>query len=422
MLGTALSRTTPPVYRQLDRADAVSVCALYDEEYRPAGGGDPREHYPFPQLLEIDWVAGAACNPSLCWVVAEVAGRVVGSAAAVRNIGSPEDRVAEVFGIVVCRDARGLGIGAGLLGYLDAALGNHAAVVLCEVRTADERGWKVARRCGFEPIGFEPFAHTTPVGSESMLPTARVRPSARSRRESTGPANADVRALEALVGGSAPRRNRARPGPNDDGVDALAVSVARDDREGAQLADAWRDRPRHGAGVVNLRRLEGEGSGRVRLRYDNRYYVARVNGRATGSVRVVWDHTDRRARMLELFAETPGIEASLIEAAVTELLAEATDEPLIVAVDLRADAALLQSRLDALGFLPTAYYPALIADHPDRVDAVQFTRLDHRPIERSLELLGGLDWPEARRVVDSVVSFSRARASRLSRRPSESGR
>ena len=152
----------------------------------------------------------------------------------------------------------------------------------------------------------------------------------------------------------------------------------------------------------------------MRLRYDNRWYVARVDGRDTGSLRVVWDHTDRRARMLELFAEAPGIGASLIEAAVTELLAEATDGPLVVAVDLRADAAALQSRLDALGFLPTAYYPALIADGPDRVDAVQFTRLDRRPIERSLDLLGGLDWSEARRVVNAIVAFSRARASRLS--------
>ena len=151
----------------------------------------------------------------------------------------------------------------------------------------------------------------------------------------------------------------------------------------------------------------------MRLRYDNRYYVARVNGRDTGFLRVVWDHTDRRARMLELFAETHGIGASLIEGAVTELLAEATEGHLVVAIDLRADAGALQSRLDALGFLPTAYYPALIAEGPDRVDAVQFTRLDQRPIERSIELLAGLDWPEARRMVDAVVSVGRARASRL---------
>jgi len=92
---------------------------------------------------------------------------------------------------------------------------------------------------------------------------------------------------------------------------------------------------------------------------------------------------------------------------VADLLAEAADGPLVIAVDLQADALDLQSRLGAQGFLPTAYYPVLIADGPERIDAVQFTQLDRRPIERSLDLLSGLDWPEARRVVDCVVASGR---------------
>jgi RimJ/RimL family protein N-acetyltransferase len=411
----AHSRRRPLIYRPLARVDAARVCALYDEEYRPAGGGDPRDHYPFPQLLETNWVAAAAGDPSLCWVVAELAGRLIGSAAAVRNIGEPDDRVAEVFGIVVSRGARGMGVGAGLLSHLDVALGDNTAVVLCEARTGDERGWKVARRCGFQPIGFEPFAHTTPVGSESMLPTARVRPSAWSLRASGRRSNPDVRVLESLVSGTAPRSNGDPSGADDDQADVLAIAIRRDDSQGAQLINARLDRRWLGAGVVNLRRLEGEGSGPVGLRYDNRYQVARIEDRDAGFVRVAWDRTDRRARVLELFAESPLIAASLIEAAVAELLAEATDGTLTVAVDLRTDAVALQSRLEKMGFLPTAYYPALIADGPDRIDAVQFTRLDQRPIGQSLGFIVGLDWPEARRLVDSVAAFSHTRASRLNR-------
>ena len=392
-----------PVYRQPVPGDADDLSALYDEAYRPADGGDPRDHYPFPQLLEPDWVARGVLLPSICWIVAELGGAVVGSAAAVRNVGDHDDQVAEVFGIVVRRDAQGLGIGAQLLTHLDDALGDDVAVVLCESRTGDIRGWKIARRCGFEPIGFEPFAHTTPVGSESMLLTARVRPAARARRSAARPADTAARALADLVDGADPGSIDVPPTrrTSDDATPAN-VRVRRDDRQGERLLDAWRERPQRDAGVVNLRRFEGENLGRQR--YDGRCYVARMNDHDAGCVRIVWDHGDRRARVLDLRSETDLVAATLIEAAVASMRDEAGDLPLVVALDVRADAAVLQNRLGALGFLPTAYYPALLADGPTRVDAVQFTRIDGRPLARSLDLLDNLDWPSARRVVDQIVA------------------
>ena len=156
---------------------------------------------------------------------------------------------------------------------------------------------------------------------------------------------------------------------------------------------------------MNLRRLEGSNQGG--RRNDTRFYVADADGADAGFVRVVWDHIDRRARVLDLRSESIAIGARLIEAAVADLLAEAADGHLLIAVDLRADALALQSRLEAQGFLPTAYYPVLIAEGPERIDAVQFTRLDRRAIEQSLDLLSGLDWPGARRVVDCVVASGR---------------
>jgi len=396
-----------PVYRRLEPADATTVCSQYDEEYRPAGGGDPRDYYPYPQLLDPGWVSRAALEPALCWMVAELGGVVVGSAAAVRNIGTGDDRVAEVFGIVVRRAARGHRIGAGLLARLDAALGDDVAVVLCEARTGDERGWKVARSCGFMPVGFEPFAHTTPVGSEAMLLTTRVRASARSRGSAARPVSAAVRALAAIVRGREPPGHGVPSRLTDLDPPARTVAVRRDDVAGNRLLNAWRDRPRHAAGVVNLRRLEGSNQGG--RRNDTRFYVADADDDDddAGFVRVVWDHIDRRARVLDLRSESITIGARLIEAAVADLLAEAADGHLLIAVDLRADALALQSRLEAQGFLPTAYYPVLIAEGPERIDAVQFTRLDRRAIEQSLDLLSGLDWPGARRVVDCVVASGR---------------
>ena len=133
-----------PVYRRLEPADATTVCSQYDEEYRPAGGGDPRDHYPYPQLLDPGWVSRAALEPACVGWWPSSAGWWSARRLLCATSGLGDDRVAEVFGIVVRRAARGHRIGAGLLARLDAALGDDVAVVLCEARTGDERGWKVA--------------------------------------------------------------------------------------------------------------------------------------------------------------------------------------------------------------------------------------------------------------------------------------
>jgi hypothetical protein len=44
-------------------------------------------------------------------------------------------------------------------------------------------------------------------------------------------------------------------------------------------------------------------------------------------------------------------------------------------VDVRADFALLHSSLQALGFVPTVYYPALVLIESGRIDVLQFTRI-----------------------------------------------
>src|ERR1700736_5291258 len=79
----------PIVYRPAAPSDAPHICALYEEEYRPPGAADARGHYPFPQLLDPNWVAWAVTRKSLTWIVAVADGALVGSAGAVRNIGSP---------------------------------------------------------------------------------------------------------------------------------------------------------------------------------------------------------------------------------------------------------------------------------------------------------------------------------------------
>ncbi len=402
-----------PTFRLARPGDAPQISALYNEEYRPKGGGDARDNYPFPQFLEPDWVATAVRRDEICWIVAELEGRVVGSAGAMRNIGSAADRVAEVFGIVVDHLVRGRQIGNGLLDYLYQTLGDQVAVTLCEARTGDARGWKVARHAGFDPIGFEPFAHATPVGSESMLMTARVRHVGNRGNVAILATIATSNLAEAVARSSArgaaplPRPEPRLPLPPwPTLLEAGSLQVERDDDRGAAFLARWHRRLRHRSGVVDLMRIEGIDSF-SRPRYDRRHYILRVGDSVLACGRIVWDLRDSRVRILNLQAQVEGARDPLLQGIVASLTHQLGNIPLIIVIDIRADTPELQVRLEAMGFTPTAFYPGLIAGETGRIDGIQYTLLDHRPVAQSLCCLDQLDWGAARQVVSRVARLAR---------------
>jgi L-amino acid N-acyltransferase YncA len=147
------------VIRTARAADAPAISALYRDAYSPRGGGEAREFYPFPQFLDPDWVAAAVVREEIRWLVAETDGAVAGTVGAVLNIGTASDRVAESFGLVISERARGRGTGIRLFDSLCRSLEGEAQFIIGETRTAHPGGWKIVRRCGFVPLGFEPFAH-----------------------------------------------------------------------------------------------------------------------------------------------------------------------------------------------------------------------------------------------------------------------
>ena len=107
------------------------------------------------------------------WLVGEAPdGTLVGSAAAMRNIGDASDQISEVFGVVVDAAHRHGGLGSALVGGLVDELAGSSKFILCEARTDDAGGWKVARNAGFVPVGWA-HAHSMPVGSSRWcLPAA----------------------------------------------------------------------------------------------------------------------------------------------------------------------------------------------------------------------------------------------------------
>ena len=412
------------IVRKAVPLDAPQISVLYDEAYKPPDGGKASDHYPFPQILDSGWVAQAISDGWVYWVIAECNGQIVGSAAAVRNIGSMNDRVVEVFGIVVRVEARRAGCAKQLLAALCDGLGDGPQFILCESRTALAAGWKVARGGGFSPLGFEPFAHCTPAGSEAMLLTGLIRRGALAARV-TDTLYTPVKTLaDAVLGNKvsavsyepdpgryplhgqtwselAPACQQLSMEPPAAGVEALSlVTVCRDDRVGKQLIEETGEKHRHRSGVIAFRRFEGDAP----QRYDRQYHVVRAGQHALAAALVVYDRIDQRARILNLRTKYEGLQGVLLAAVVAALVGQASSRRLVIVIDICADACKLQETLLALDFRPTIYYPSFIARGSARVDGIQYTGLINCEFGDSLDCLDRLDWPSATAVIKAVRS------------------
>lgn len=403
-----------PRIRQAHADDSPGIARLFERVYRPDDGSDVLQHYPFPQLFEPGAVAGLLADPGIAWVVADAKGEVVGSAAAVRNIGGPSNRVAEVFGVAVDPRIRRRGVGSSLLRLLVDGVIDQAEFILCEARTADPGGWKVAKKAGFRPVGFAPYAHLMPTGFESMVVTGYM-PMWPGRNR---PINADdlpepvLRVAASLLesdAGPLPQGRRSEASLYQ--ARAVDVAVLRDDPAGRKWFSGPAELYDHAMGVMGICPMEGP-SGR-RGRFDRPYFIGLLKGTQVGCVRVLYDRTDARARVVGLRALDEGMRSPLLAGVIQELNRLRGQGPLTVVCYVRADAGSAHRELQELGFFPTAYLPGIAVAATGRRAVVQYTRLFEWLLPESTRGVTASDWPAARQVIEAVVRFSAKGASSL---------
>jgi hypothetical protein len=361
--------------------------------------------------MSLDGVAAMIAGGQVVWLVGEApGGTLVGSAAAMRNIGDEPDQIAEVFGVVVDAAHRRGGLGSALVGGLVDELAGSSKFILCEARTDDPGGWKVARNAGFLPVGYEPYAHSMPVGFESMVLTGRWRrlshpygPSGKSplmeqahrlRETVMGlPLAADAPLL-------APDLTQAQAPPST----GTHVNVRRDDDACARWFDGPTDMFDRSAGVIGLKPLQGED--RHSCRFTHYCYVAFSASSELGAARVAYDRVDARARILGLRTGAPEVRATLLRHLVDDLLREAADHRLVIIVLVDSNCPQTQADLTNLGFFPTVYLPAFVAAPRGRSDGIQYTRLSGCSLGESVGAVTAKHWPEAERVIAQVIRFA----------------
>jgi ribosomal protein S18 acetylase RimI-like enzyme len=389
--------------------DALAISELYDRVYTPTKGGNARNYYPFPQLMTSKGVKAMICGSEIVWLVAAAGATIVGSAAAKRNIGDVHDRIAEVFGVAVDAAHRHGGLGSALVCGLVKALGDSWEFILCEARTDNPGGWKVARRAGFRPVGYEPYAHTTPVGFESMVLTG-CWPQWSSAHGSNGaapPMEQASRLREAVIGlpstADVPGTSRDVAQGQAAALANIDVNIRRDDNAGRRWFDGPAATFDRRAGVIGLNPLQGEDDRSPR--FTQRLYVAFSGFSEVGAARVIYDPVDTRARVLGVRTAAPGVRAALLHHLVDDLLQTAADR-LVIIVLVDSNCSEAQVDLTNLGFFPTVYLPAFVAAPDGRSDGVQYTRLYGCSLGESVNSVTAKHWPEAERVIAEVLRFS----------------
>ena len=417
-LGTTPRRGSevPAELRSARPGDGPLIARLYRDVYTPPRGGDAGDHYPFPQFMNGLWVDNHLAAGSVIWIVAETGGEIVGAVGVDANIGLAEDRIAEYFGLVVSADRRNQGIATRLLQAMFDRVAPSAAVMLAETRTAEPWGWRALRTLGFLPLGFEPYAHLTPAGFESMILLASTSRAALRARRTNGSCTPAVRRLASAVltqsDGEPLACLRPAHGPADGqalGRAELAVEVSdlqqttRCFNRGcapASAGDTPPDTHRLNDGVVELHHLCGVDSRDGRYTRRRLALAAMLGSSAEASF--VFDHRDRRARIERLLVGSPVLYPSVIAATLDAIERVSGGEPFTAVVDVRADAAPLQFCLERAAFFPTAYFPAAVAREGGRRDVVQYSYLCDLALANALSISEPIDWPAARAVIAAV--------------------
>jgi hypothetical protein len=241
-----------------------------------------------------------------------------------------------------------------------------------------------------------------PIGFESMILTARGPwdgphlPVPDERLIGAAGRLADTVVQHGRFGTRAEPDHNGHPG-------VRGVHVLRDDAGGLESMRAVSAEVDHGSGVVGFRPLEGVDHDRGRG--DTLHYVAREASRVVGCARVHWDRIDARARILEVRAPDRAVTIALLSGTVEALAALAADGHLVVLVTVCADLVPdVDDTLTVAGFVPTAYFPRLVATADGRDDAVQYARVVGRSLRDSIVGVTAMAWPRARAVVERIIA------------------
>ncbi|MDY7096388.1 MAG: GNAT family N-acetyltransferase, partial [Acidobacteriota bacterium] len=334
--------------REAGDEDAQAVCEIFRAVY----GGD----YTYPHFFDVHQMKKIIFGEDTLVLVAEdtAAGRILGTAAVILEVGAYSDLVGEFGRLVVHPDARGRGLGKLLMEERLRRVRDRLQVGLVEARVAHPFAQKISRRYGFAPVGFLASKHRFGDYRDSVALLVQYFGHAlRLRRnhprvipEVYPMAMAAFRNVSMEPDAIVVEREPSYPGGEDYEIQELT-----DEGYSSLLR------------IERGRRQDREVFGPLRLHYGffklqahrSSYIIARKGSHIAGALGYTYDEYEGNIRVFELII----LEEHSIPFLLENLERECADLPNVRAleIDVSAYAPRMQRTLVERGFVPVAYIP-----------------------------------------------------------------
>lgn len=352
--------------REARDADVEGIIKIYLATY----GTD----YAYPHYYEPYEIKKLIFSDETLMLVAEEegTGRIVGTATVILEVGAYTDLVGEFGRLAVHPDYRKRGIGTRLLEQRLLSVRDRLHVGVIEARVTHPFTQAIALKQGFAPVGFLPLKYVFGSTRESMGLMVQLFGRGKELRRNNPRVVPEVYRLA----GTALENCR------------MSVDVIVDEESGPYpFGHGFAVSELTTEGYSRLMRIERgrvrnrEVFGPMRLQYGyfklishhSKYLVAREGGHIVGAVGFTLERLDRVVRVFELIT----LRDEVIRFLLKELETRCSDEWDIsyMEIDVSAHAPRMQRTVLQLGFVPTAYVPALAFQDVERLDLIKFSKL-----------------------------------------------
>lgn len=359
------------IIRLVAETDVPKIATLYQEVYG--------ENYPFREFYDTEWIKRGIYDKNIHWyIAADFAGRLLGSAAVMINVGDADDLVSEIGRLVVHPDARGCNLGSRLVREVVAVADQFSDFCFGECRTTHVGSQVILTREEFHSVGIEPLAYDTG-DFETAIFVCRLGENARLLRKGRPVVipNAFELAALALSNCGLPVDVTVDSHPEPYPTLRHRSHYHLGEMEGRELIRMLRlSRDRFlNPEVFGAFRLE---HGLLKLKqHDARYLVLHRGDVVIGGLGYTWDEVERKANLFEFVASHDQGRGSLLEWGIGYLEKELN--PRYLSIDVNAHATRLQQSLLLLGFAPVVYAPSMVYVMGERFDVIRFVKLRMEP-------------------------------------------
>lgn len=354
------------------------------------------EFYSHPQFYDIQSIKKMVYSDDTMLLVAEDTdtSQVVGTASVLMQVGAHSDLLGEFGRLAVHPNAHRKGIGKLLMEGRLQRLTDRLHLTIVEPRTVHTYAQKIALSHGFVPVGFQPMKLLLS-RRESLLVLVRFFEGCLELRKNNPRVISEVYPLAKLALDNCGLKNDAI-------VEDESAVYPHDNRfELTELtAEGYTTLLQFQRGRVKQREIFGpirlhHGLSRIRALKSN-YLLARVGEHIAGGVGFTIDDAEKTLRIFELVSQ----DSYPVRFLLSEIERTCAQHYGIeyMEVDVSAYAPGMQRTFLELGYLPTAYIPAMVFHEVERLDGIRMVRLLVPPSRHDLHLTS-----QAKLIADYVM-------------------